>query len=395
MTTRVKRSASIALAAIALAGATGAADAQTTSACGRRTDCAEVGTFVASVTDFRVSQGGGVKVITTIVRFKNKTNRPLTLGYVMNTGIVTDDQGNRYVAHGVEAARGIGAIAGPNFDSKFTLQPGEWSDARIEYMLRMYGNTILGTRYDVELTVREIDPLPGNQWRLGREHALQFRGFPQTTVASADAPVQTTSAGTTEKPSPSTADAPAAVPDEVDYCAGKARCYPAGPFVAEVTQLAFSGTGRGHRFMKVTVKFRNITTKPIILGYRASTSLAVDDLGNRYYWGRAGTHDGSVQGMGYVTGRGADPQFVLAPGQSRSAVFNLFWPNGASGNHGSTYTHDLTVVELQVLPSRQVRVERDYAVSFASMSPGASPQAATNDAAAALVEALRKKLQKP
>ena len=39
--------------------------------------------------------------------------------------------------------------------------------------------------------------------------------------------------------------------------------------------------------------------------------------------GVARTHDASVKGIGYVTGRSADPQFVLQPGQTRNATFGL------------------------------------------------------------------------
>lgn len=373
------------------------AAAQGTPNCGRRTDCTEVTAFVATITDFRTSQAGRTKLVTTTVRFRNKTNRPLTLGYVQNSGVVTDDQGNRYGVNAAQSVRGIGWITGSTFDPKFTLQPGEASDARIDFSLAITGNTIYGTRYDVELAVREIDPLPGNQFRLGREHALQFRGFGSGGVAAAEEPVSSTGGGgSTEKPS-ATAITEVELPAEADPCEGRGRCYGAGPFVAEVTQLAASGTARErHHFLRITVKFRNLTNQPLILAYKSGTSGVMDNLGNRYFWGRAGTHDGSVTGMGYLTGRAADPQFVLAPGQSRTAIFSLFRPEAGRLEHGTSFTHDFTVAQLELLPSKQVRALRDFVVSFPDLSPGstASPQAATNEAAAKLVDALRKKLEK-
>jgi hypothetical protein len=71
---------------------------------------------------------------------------------------------------------------------------------------------------------------------------------------------------------------------------------------------------------------RNVSSQPIILAYKATSDGATDNLGNRYYWGTAGTYDMSVTGIGKVEGRNADPQFVLAPGESRTATFSLGAP---------------------------------------------------------------------
>jgi hypothetical protein len=358
--------------------------------CQRRTDCADVPTFTASVTDFRTSQQDrGTRLVTTTVRFQNKTNRPLILGYVQNSGIATDDQGNRFVVYGAQAVRGIGEIAN-TFDPKFVLQPGEASDARFEYVFRMPNtNTILGTKYDVELAVREINPVAGNQFRLGREHAIQFRGFgpgwtPGGTVASQPS-------GETMTP---VATMPAPLPPEVDQCAGKTRCYGTGPFVAEVAQFTTSTEGnRKYHVLRTNVKVRNVSSQPIILAYKATSDGATDNLGNRYYWGTAGTYDMSVSGIGKVEGRNADPQFVLAPGESRTATFSLVRRDANGRELGTSWTQDLTLVQLEILPSNQVRVGREYAVSFRDLSPGGAD--AGNAAAQKLFNAVRSKIGKP
>ena len=64
------------------------------SACAGIPNCAEVPSFVAVVTDFRVSKGGAYlrdRILTATVRFTNKTDRTLVLGYVQNSGVVLDD----------------------------------------------------------------------------------------------------------------------------------------------------------------------------------------------------------------------------------------------------------------------------------------------------------------
>lgn len=366
-------------------------DAQVPGCQPRRTDCAEVTTFTATVTDFRTSQQDrGTRMVTTTVRFQNRTTRPLILGYVQNSGVATDDQGNRYVVYGAQAVRGIGEIAN-TFDPKFVLQPGEASDARFEYVFRMpSASTILGTRYDVELAVREINPVTGNQFRLGREHALQFRGFgADGMVAAASAP-SVAPAG-----APPVGAAPPA--PESDPCEGRTRCYGTGPFVAEVVQFTQGMEGNRHHVLRTNVKIRNLSNEPIILAYKATTSGATDNLGNRYYWGRPGTYDGSASGIGKVEGRNADPQFVLSPGESRSATFALIRYEARGKELGTSFSHDLTLSQLEVLPSRQIRVGRDYAVSFRDVGTNVSDQtrAAGNAAASKLLDALKKKVAKP
>jgi hypothetical protein len=330
-------------------------------------------------------------MVTTTVRFQNKTTRPLILGYVQNSGIATDDQGNRFVVYGAQAVRGIGEIAS-TFDPKFVLQPGEASDARFEYVFRMpNANTILGTKYDVELAVREINTVAGNQFRLGREHAIQFRGFGPGWTPGGQVASQPSTETVTQT---ANASAPALLPPEVDLCAGKARCYGAGPFIAEVAQFTTSTEGnKKYHVLRTNLKVRNVSSQPIILAYKATTDGATDNLGNRYYWGTAGTYDMSVTGIGKVEGRNADPQFVLAPGESRTATFSLVRRDANGRELGTSWTQDLTLVQLEILPSKQVRVGREYAVSFKDLSPGGAD--AGNAAAQKLFNAVKSKLGKP
>jgi hypothetical protein len=153
------------------------------SVCGGDPHCAEVSSFVATVTDFRESLNGGERVVGVTVRFRNRTSGPLTLGYVSGSGVVTDDRGNRYTTDNYGGnVRGLGVIArGGQIDPKFSLRAGESGDARFEFTWS--GGALFGTRFVVELAVREIQALGGDQWRLGQEHALHFRGFGEPGVA--------------------------------------------------------------------------------------------------------------------------------------------------------------------------------------------------------------------
>ncbi len=328
-----------------------------TPGCAGQSRCAEVASFTATITDFRTSVNGRTKVITATVRFQNRLNRPLILGYVDGSGVATDEQGNRYVLYGENAVRAMGIISRQGLDPKFVLEPGQWSDARFELIWNPSGREIIGLSFDLELAIRELNPIQGRQFRLGMEHALQFKRLGDAPAAApAVAPVQTAAAA-------SAAAAPPA-PME-DLCAGKPRCAHPGPFVAEIQNItsALSGTYQDH-VLRVNVQFRNVSDQPLILGYTATSSKMVDDLGNEYYWGRAGTYDRSVTGMGIVEGRSAGAGFVLQPGQQRMATFQLIRYSTARKQLGTSFTWDFAVEQLEVLPSSQIQTGRQYSLNF-------------------------------
>ena len=299
----------------------GAAAAQAPTCAPGDTGCAEVTTFTTRVTDFRQSVSGRVHLVTATLRFRNKTDRPLILGYVAGSGLVTDDQGVRYTAR-QGSVRGIGEVTGNTFDSKFTLQPGEFGDARVEFSWQETAGQIYGTTFEIDLAIREIDPVGSQQYRLGREHVIHFSGFPKSGAAA-----------TTDSPA---AEIPAAAPTHlVDPCAGESRCNFAGPFAAEVIRVNKTVTPPyNDNTLDVTIRFSNLTAEHLILGYKSGSSGMVDDAGNRYYWGRAGTHDGSARGIGLVTGSAADPSFQIAPGKISRCNLQGVVPCGPpSGGH--------------------------------------------------------------
>lgn len=380
-----------AAAAVLLATGTPNAAAQTPKPCAGHAACSEVSTFVATVTDFRTSKVSYYTIVSATVRFKNKTTRPLILGYVGGSGTATDDQGHRYEVTSAAGVRGIGWITN-TFDTKFTLQPGENADARIEMAWRPASRAdIFGTSWVMELAVREIDPIAGNQFRLGREHPLSFRGFKEgwvpttATVAAAPAPPPP------DGPVPAAVHAPAPA-DLPDPCAGNARCYNSGPFLAEVRSLTPAAGGR-HHTLAVVLRISNITPEPIILGYKSGSSGATDNLGNRYVYGRPSTHDVSFKGIGLITGRAADPQFVLQPGQSRDAAFGVIRFNSLRKQLGTAWSYDVMLTQLEFLPSQQIREVRDYAVNFRDLT--ARPSAtATLKSAKELLDAASRWLQR-
>ena len=330
--TRIIRGAMRAACASALLA--GIAQAQGV-ACAGKPSCEEVTSFVATVTDFRTSVSGRYRIVATTIRFRNKLDRPLTLGYVPRSGIATDDRGNRYEIGSNAGVRGIGVVSSGALDVKFVLQPGESSDARFEFGWQP-GHEIYGSSYQVELAIREIDQVAPHQYTLGKEHALRFSGFgtPPAVAATAPAAAPTT---------------PVPVAPMADPCDGKPRCYASGPFVAEVSRFTGSRVGnRKDHALSIGLKFRNVSAQPIILAYHTGSSTVTDNLGNRYYWGHAGTHDMSASGIGIVEGSRADPQFVLQPGESREAKFGLIRYNTGNQEIGTTFSYDVVIDQLEL-----------------------------------------------
>lgn len=348
------------------------------SICAGNPHCVEVTPFAATVTDFRTSASGATKVVTVTMRFQNRTATPLILGYVQGSGIVTDDRGNRYTVNGPGAIRGIGEINNNTFDSKFTLQPGEASDARMEFQWTAQRGQIFGTTYDVELAVRQIDALEANQYQLGKEYALKLDGFTAGASVASAQPASGPVAPSTGAGAGTTGGSVAAVPAEVpDACAGKPRCYGAGPFIAEVTQVTTSKVTY-YVYVHLNVKVSNVTAQPLVLGWQNGSGVVVDDAGNRYA-------AKSVKGIGLVTASAADPQFTLNPGQSRAFTIDYVVRPGRAVV-GTSYTADFVLQQLEILPSRQVRSVREYSVSYQDLSAGNAGAAgstnASNDGAA-------------
>ena len=164
---------------------------------------------------------------------------------------------------------------------------------------------------------------------------------------------------------------PPAVPALKDNCGGNARCYDAGTFIAEVMQVSASAMtpGARHQSVVINIRFRNLSDKPIILAYRSGTSQALDNFGNGFTWGRPGTHDTSVKGIGMIAGRSVDTQFGLNPGQSRSATFNIIRFN-ARPPIGNAWNYDVVIDEIEIQPGQVVRSARQNSLSFPSLTAG-------------------------
>lgn len=204
------------------------------SACGNQPLCYDTPNFAAAVVDFRMSMNRGAKVMDATVRFVNKSNQPLILGYVDNSAVGLDDQGNRYGTYYNTGLAGIGIVSGNNADPKFTLQPGGAGDARFELMWRPGAQDPIGSTFEVGLTIREVNTLPGGQHTLGGEYPLRFQGLVNGVTGSSVAATGTPTAGAGGASQMLATGGTAAVP-----------CTPGGSAATTMTNLAGAASSVG------------------------------------------------------------------------------------------------------------------------------------------------------
>ena len=364
-------------------GGAGSAPAAAASVCGGDPSCTEVSAFAMSIVEFRATLQGNWKVLTTTLRFRNKLNRPLVLGYVVGSGGATDDRGNRYIVKDGEI-RGIGLIT-QRADDKFVIAPGETGDAR--FTLVWGGQGIYGSTFDLDLTVREITPVGNGQTTLGSEYPLQIVGLvdgarsagPGVAQASGAAPVVASAPATGAAPASTSQPAPGGAPPAqtattspigfplasgAAHCAPATSCQDAGSFSVTMTQTATAASGK-NQLVRASLRVKNQTNQPLALAYKAGTNTAVDEQGNSYTWGPPGTHDGSAQGIGTLEGARIDPQFQLAPGATRDMQMVLTRVGASSNPPGKTFTLNTVLVELKGAGQQWQKV-RENAVHLAA-----------------------------
>ena len=346
--------------------------------------CREVPRFSATITDFRVSPNTvGNRPVNVTVRFANKTAQPLTLGYVDGTAAAYDDRGNKYYLQSSSKLAGIGRIERTQFDPKFTLGPGESADARMELNFFVNRNVIVGTGFDVEMSVREIEPAAGGQFKLGREHALSWQHLADGSGGRAPPPA----IGAASATSGGVDGTAASVPFE-DPCKGKPACSASGPLLAEVTRMLNEGMYGNYHQVLITVRFRNLGNTPLILTYKQGTGKMPDNLGQSY---DVSSQAKDVQGMPVSTRDSASSQFTLVPGEARDASFRYRRFAGTAKQIGTSFSPSLVVEQYELLPSNQLKLLREYSLNYTNLRYGSTAGGSAAPAgAAALDEALRK-----
>lgn len=336
--------------------------------------CAASASLVATVTQFRAGNTGPTHWAQANLRLTNRGREPVTLAYVERSGHLLDEHGNRYEVKRGTGVQGIGVAAARTVDTSFTLQPGEGAEARFEFGWYRYQQQHTGLQFQMAMAVREVTPLPGGQVRLGREHTLRWETLRDSGAAAAvPAPRGPTTAA-------AATPAPEATPATADACGGRANCRDFGAFAAEAVRVSKGRLGGGYEQVRLEFRVVNHGAAPLILGLQGHGGGLIDERGER--WVLDSQRPGRVTGIGVVYRGRADPQFRLAPGQTGRAAVEFV--RYGTDNGSRSFSADLGLVELEVLPGQQVRTVREHALSFPQLQLGTlAPAAPGTDSAAA------------
>lgn len=169
--------------------------------------------------------------------------------------------------------------------------------------------------------------------------------------------------------------APPAFGQAEDPCAGEKHCTAVPGLTATITDFRES-VGGYNRYVTFTVRFRNVSSRPLILGMVRGSAVTTDDRGNRY-------ETGTVRGIGEIVGNTFDSKFTLRPGESGDARIETGWRPGRTV-YGTAFEIDLAVREIDVVGSNQFALGKEHALHWSGF--GAAPAVAAAPAPAPVVE---------
>ncbi|HZV93153.1 MAG TPA: hypothetical protein VFF72_08045 [Caldimonas sp.] len=334
--------------------------------------CQNLGPFTATVLKVNVTRQDTVTAyqgVRTTVRFTNIGRQPLVLAYRDHSSLVTDNNGLAYKRSA--RAYGIGVVTRDSADPQFELAPGESREASfdgtLQYSMR---RQVAGNVFTHDIGIVQLAVEGDRRVREVRDYAVSFAGLTSTSgYGGAPAP----GGASPVTASPQGAAGPVAGSGAGgDACAGQPACQAQGPFTASVVRVTVTDSGRvtANHVVRTTLRFRNVSDRPIALGYRRNSNRVSDNQGHTYTrFTSTGGDAAHVFGIGLVTDGSADPQFTLAPGESRDASFEAALQyNVRYTQPGTVFSQDMTIAELEIVGPRQVRTAHDYALTFSNLT---------------------------
>lgn len=151
-------------------------------------------------------------------------------------------------------------------------------------------------------------------------------------------------------------------PDQGSSCRISRFCFNSGPFAATILQFT-DGAAGNYRKIRLNIRFQNLTTHELILGYHAKTSVLTDDAGSTYFCCKAGDSgpDTSATGIGTNQGGKTDVQFELEAEQSDVATFEL-WGVRKGKDIPASFHYDVAIDEID--PANPKVILRQHAIFF-------------------------------
>lgn len=148
--------------------------------CAGNNRCYATGPIIAEVVQLASAQKqNNNHSVRVSVRFRNMTDQPIALAYKSDSGSMLDNFGNPYKVdwRNPSNVAGIGQMTRTKADPQFTLRPGEARTAVFTYS-RYVGKSAIGSVFNPDLVVAQLEILPGNQIRTVSEFSLSFANVP-------------------------------------------------------------------------------------------------------------------------------------------------------------------------------------------------------------------------
>lgn len=147
-------------------------------ACPDRAPCQDLGGFAVEVTRLLPAKPqGAAHPVRAEFRVRNTGNVPIALGLVSGSPLLIDENGNRYQVGNTNVhVHGIGMVTRDRASLQFALAPGQSRGFALDF--NGYGRFPMARRFAASLTLAQLEPLPGNQVRTVREHAVSLAEAP-------------------------------------------------------------------------------------------------------------------------------------------------------------------------------------------------------------------------
>lgn len=142
--------------------------------CGQ--NCFNAGPFAAAVSQMTMSQQGYWHIIRMEIQFHNATNQPIALAYHDGSMEMVDELGNAYQGAGGNPGelQGMGIDRGAQTDSQFVLGPGQTSSAMFTVARARNNTQAIGTSFNYNFTIDELQAQNGAQAIVARQYNLNF-----------------------------------------------------------------------------------------------------------------------------------------------------------------------------------------------------------------------------
>ena len=144
--------------------------------------CVAEGPLVARVTQLRTMLGlpEDDDLRTAVyVALSNRGDKPITLAYRLDSGLLVDANGNPYLRHGpkdVDMVDGLAVAAGNSSGTHFVLEPGATRNVALQHRIERISKLSLVRRHNYDMQLLQLER-GDSGLAVARDYLLRFRGM--------------------------------------------------------------------------------------------------------------------------------------------------------------------------------------------------------------------------